>query len=65
MPATIKTVKKFIDKADCYQFRSPTGIGVYLLTYLSYFIKKPGWFKYAGNWKQVNPPLGYRFQNIF
>jgi len=65
MPKTIKIVRDVLKKADYFQLRSPTGIGVYLIPYLSFFTKKPGWFKYAGNWKQVRPPLGYRFQRFF
>jgi glycosyltransferase involved in cell wall biosynthesis len=27
-------------------------------------LKKKGWYKYAGNWNQKQPPLGYRLQRL-
>lgn len=62
MPNTIATVNKTLKKVNVFQFRSPTGIGVYLIPWLSLFSKKKGWYKYAGNWVQKNPPLGYAMQ---
>lgn len=59
---TISVVQDILKKVDYFQFRAPTGIGVYLIPYLTFFSKKKGWFKYAGNWNQENPPLGYRMQ---
>jgi glycosyltransferase involved in cell wall biosynthesis len=35
---------------------------VFLIPFFTFFIKKKGWYKYAGNWNQENPPLGYRMQ---
>lgn len=64
-PSVIQTVRKVLDKVDFWQFRAPTGIGVFLVPYLSLFTSKPGWFKYAGNWGQTHPPLGYRFQKFW
>ncbi|WP_223033971.1 glycosyltransferase [Hanstruepera marina] len=61
-PKVIKIVSQTLKKADVFQLRTPTGIGVYLIPYLTLFVKKPGWYKYAGNWNQANPPLGYRLQ---
>ncbi len=61
-PKTIAVVKKTLKKVDAFQLRVPTGIGVYLIPYLTYFSKKQGWYKYAGNWNQENAPLGYRLQ---
>ena len=63
-PHVIKTVSKVLQKVDCFQLRTPTGIGVYLIPYLTYFTKKKGWYKYAGNWGQQDPPLGYRLQRF-
>lgn len=57
----IKIVKASLKEADIFQFRAPTGIGVLLIPYLMRNRKK-GWFKYAGNWAQINPPIGYRLQ---
>lgn len=61
-PKVISLVRETLNKVDCFQLRTPTGIGVYLIPYLSLFSKKKGWYKYAGNWNQKNPPLGYRLQ---
>lgn len=61
-PKVISTVSSVLKQVDCFQLRTPTGIGVYLIPYLSVFSKKIGWFKYAGNWNQKNAPLGYALQ---
>lgn len=61
-PKTIAVVQKTLKNVDAFQLRVPTGIGVYLIPYLTYFSKKQGWYKYAGNWNQENAPLGYRLQ---
>ncbi|WP_310992264.1 glycosyltransferase [Aequorivita marina] len=61
-PGMLKTVRETLKKVDVFQFRAPTGIGVVLIPYLTWFNNKKGWFKYAGNWNQKNPPLGYRLQ---
>ncbi len=61
-PKVISIVNKEIKKADVFQLRTPTGIGVFLIPYLTFFVKTKGWYKYAGNWNQQNPPLGYRLQ---
>jgi glycosyltransferase involved in cell wall biosynthesis len=62
IPSVIATVRKTLKKTDVFQLRTPTGIGVYLIPYLTLFSNKKGWYKYAGNWAQENPPLGYRLQ---
>ncbi|MDO1501067.1 glycosyltransferase [Winogradskyella maritima] len=62
---TISIINKVLKQADAYQLRLPTGIGVYLLPYLTHFSSKKGWYKYAGNWNQTKPPLGYRLQRWF
>lgn len=64
-PQTIFKVFKCLNKVDVFQLRAPTGIGVYLIPLLTLFSKKHGWFKYAGNWNQENPPLGYTIQRWF
>lgn len=61
-PSVIKAVRQTLDKADIFQFRAPTGIGVYIIPYLMMLRSKQGWFKYAGNWKQDYAPLAYKFQ---
>lgn len=60
--AVLQIVKSTLRKADYFQMRTPTGIGVFLLPYLTLFVKKKGWYKYAGNWNQKRPPLGYALQ---
>lgn len=60
--AVLQIVKSTLRKADYFQLRTPTGIGVFLLPYLTLFVKKKGWYKYAGNWNQKRPPLGYALQ---
>ncbi len=61
-PRVINIVSKEINKSDVFQLRAPTGIGVFLIPFLTIFVKKKGWYKYAGNWMQNNPPFGYRLQ---
>ncbi|MFD2542046.1 glycosyltransferase [Lacinutrix gracilariae] len=61
-PSVLKTVSETLKKVDVFQLRTPTGIGVYLIPYFTFFSNKKGWYKYAGNWNQKNPPLGYRLQ---
>jgi len=63
-PKIIRTVSKVLKDVDCFQLRTPTGIGVFLIPYLTFFSKKKGWFKYAGQWNQKHPPLGYRLQRF-
>ena len=62
MPKILRVVKRTLKQTDYFQFRAPTGIGVFVLPYLVLFSRSKGWFKYAGNWKQEKPPLAYRFQ---
>ncbi|TXG38880.1 glycosyltransferase family 4 protein [Seonamhaeicola maritimus] len=61
-PKIIGIVSKTLKKVDFFQLRTPTGIGVFLIPYLTLCIKNKGWYKYAGNWNQEQPPLGYRIQ---
>lgn len=62
IPIIINTVRKTLSKVDAFQLRTPTGMGVFLIPYLTLFSSKKGWYKYAGNWNQDNPPLGYALQ---
>ncbi|GGG52956.1 glycosyltransferase [Bizionia arctica] len=61
-PNVLQIINATLKKVDCFQFRGPTGIGVYVIPFLTLCVKTPGWFKYAGNWNQENPPLGYGLQ---
>ncbi len=62
IPKIIATTKKVLKQVDVFQLRAPTGIGIFLIPYLTLFSNKKGWYKYAGNWNQENPPLGYALQ---
>lgn len=61
-PNILVQIHRALKQADYFQFRAPTGIGVFVIPYLMVFTSKRGWFKYAGNWKQKQAPLAYRFQ---
>lgn len=61
-PKVIHKVRQALKQSDYFQFRAPTGIGVYVIPYLILCSSKKGWFKYAGNWNQQHAPLAYRFQ---
>ncbi|WP_242086037.1 glycosyltransferase [Aestuariivivens sediminis] len=61
-PKTLKIVTQVLKKVDVFQLRTPMGIGVYMIPYLSLFVKTEGWYKYAGNWNQKGAPLGYALQ---
>uniref|UniRef100_UPI004049F76A glycosyltransferase n=1 Tax=Gelidibacter sp. TaxID=2018083 RepID=UPI004049F76A len=58
----LKIIRVSLQQADYFQFRGPTGIGVFVVPYLIFFTRKKGWFKYAGNWKQEQAPLAYTWQ---
>ncbi len=62
IPRVLSVIHKTLKKVDVFQFRAPTGIGVFVLPYLIFLTSKKGWFKYAGNWKQANAPYAYAFQ---
>ncbi|MGE5943058.1 MAG: glycosyltransferase, partial [Flavobacteriales bacterium] len=61
-PRILKIISKALQNSTHFQFRAPTGIGVYVIPYLICFSSKKGWFKYAGNWQQKQAPLAYQFQ---
>lgn len=67
MLSNLKIIKQVIQQADAVQLRLPTGIGVYLLPWISWFKKRTFvlWVKYAGNWAHSNPPITYKFQRWF
>lgn len=62
IPKVIATVQETLKRVDVFQLRTPTGIGVFLIPYLTFFSSKKGWYKYASNWNQKYPPLGYALQ---
>lgn len=65
MPIVLYTVIKYLKKADVFQLRVPTGMGVYLLPFITLFVWKKGWIKYAGNWVEKLPPASYAFQRFW
>lgn len=62
MPGTLVKVIKCLRKADYFQFRAPTGMGVYMIPWLSLFGMTRGWFKYAGDWSVPSNSFSYRVQ---
>ena len=60
--AVVNIVNSTLKKVDYFQLRTPTGIGVFLIPYLTLFVRKKGWYKYAGNWNQESPPISYALQ---
>ena len=62
VPRIIFLTLKELKKVDQFHFRAPTSMGVFLLPVLTFLTKKKGWYKYAGNWAQTNPPVSYAFQ---
>ena len=64
MPNNLKVIKNVLKHCDVFQFRAPTGMGVYAIPYLLHSGKK-GWFKYAGNWAELHPPFAYRLQRRY
>jgi glycosyltransferase involved in cell wall biosynthesis len=61
----IPLLRRTLKKVDYFQFRAPTGIGVILIPLLSLMTNKKGWFKYAGNWAEINSPWSYKFQRFY
>jgi glycosyltransferase involved in cell wall biosynthesis len=63
MSTILRTIRKEIKGASEVQLRVPTGMGVFLLPWFSFHKRTfTLWVKYAGNWAQEKPPLGYAFQ---
>ncbi|MEZ4854629.1 hypothetical protein [Flavobacterium sp.] len=64
IPKIIAIVYKNINGATEVQLRLPTSMGLFLLPLFSFVFprKYTFWVKYAGNWKQKNPPISYRIQ---
>lgn len=62
LPKVLRVLRKYLKASDAFQLRTPFGMGVFLIPYLTFLSKQQGWYKYAGNWNQAHPPLGYRIQ---
>lgn len=66
MRRIIKTLGIELKNTDYFQFRAPTGIGMFCIPYLMYSANKTrGWFKYAGNWDTSKSPWTYKLQKYF
>lgn len=61
-PINLYKIYKTIKKVDKVQFRAPTGMGIYVLPFLSLFYNSKYWIKYAGNWKDEKMPFGNKLQ---
>jgi glycosyltransferase involved in cell wall biosynthesis len=60
---SIKQVEKALDSATHVQLRVPMGIAIFLIPYFAIRKKKfIFWIKYANNWGDPNPKLGFRIQ---
>lgn len=64
MPGIIQTVFRELRRATCFQFRAPTAMGLYLIPLLTLFSRKPGWFKYGGDWVSSSVPYTYAAQRF-
>ncbi|WP_348810507.1 glycosyltransferase [Flavobacterium maritimum] len=64
LPKIIFQVVRTVRGASEVQLRLPTSMGLFLLPLFSFFIPRTFtfWLKYAGNWAQVDPPIGYAIQ---
>ena len=63
-PKVIAAVRKALKDATHVQLRLPMGIGLFLLPFFILREKKKYifWVKYANNWNQYKPPMGYAIQ---
>lgn len=64
MPQILKRIRATLKQSAYFQFRAPTGIGVFVVPYLIYIYRGKGWFKYAGDWSAKQSPLAFRFQQF-
>jgi glycosyltransferase involved in cell wall biosynthesis len=63
-PRVLRAVREALKNATHVQLRLPMGIGLYLLPY--FMLRKRDryvfWVKYANDWGQRRPPMGYALQ---
>lgn len=65
MPAVVRQIEKALPGASHVQLRAPMGIGVFLIPYFSLRSRKfIFWVKYANNWGDTNPKMGFRLQRF-
>ncbi len=63
MPRILRQIEKALRGASHVQIRVPMGIGVFLIPYFSLRSRKfILWVKYANNWGDSKPRLGFRIQ---
>tara|TARA_B100000029_G_scaffold513354_1_gene612695 strand:- start:250 stop:1386 length:1137 start_codon:yes stop_codon:yes gene_type:complete len=62
IPINIYRIYKIINKTDWIHFRAPCNLGIFVLPILTLLRKRKIWIKYAGNWKQRDVPISYKFQ---
>ena len=63
-PRVLRAVREALKDATHVQLRLPMGIGLFLLPFFMFRKRKRYvfWVKYANDWGQRRPPLGYAFQ---
>jgi glycosyltransferase involved in cell wall biosynthesis len=65
MPTVIRQVERALSGASHVQLRVPMGIGLLLIPYFSIRSRKfIFWIKYANNWGDPNPKMGFRIQRF-
>jgi glycosyltransferase involved in cell wall biosynthesis len=64
IPRVLTSVRAALKGATHVQLRLPMGIGIYLLPFFMFRRKESYvfWVKYANDWGQRRPPLGYALQ---
>jgi len=65
-PSIIRIVRKSVSGASHVQLRVPMGIGLFLIPFFSFQRNRKYnlWIKYANNWAQLHPPMGFRIQRF-
>jgi len=61
-PVFIFKILKHINKAKYVHSRAPSHPAMITIVFSLFDRKRRYWHKYAGNWAEVNPPLGYKWQ---
>ena len=65
MPRIIMQIEKALQNASHVQLRVPMGIGIFLIPYFSIRNRKfIFWVKYANNWGDRSPKIGFRLQRF-
>jgi glycosyltransferase involved in cell wall biosynthesis len=64
MPMILWKVQKSIKGASHVQLRTPMGIGIFLIPFFAFRNRSKYifWVKYANNWGDLKPKLGFRIQ---